>query len=109
MKPRYFANPEIARSAGLLANRHTPARVALMARLAEANRGRKVADDARRVPVMDAVGAMLAAGTVTGANMSAWAGVSPRTLRRWLAGHTWPDAAQIDRMRARLDELNRTN
>lgn len=108
MKPRYFANPEIARSAGLRANRHTPARVALMARLAELNRGRKVADDARREPTLAAVRATLGAGGVTGANWAAWAGVSPRTLRRWLAGQTWPDSGRIDKMRARLDELNGT-
>ena len=108
MKPRHFSNPEIARSAGLLANRHTPARVALMARLAERNKGRKVPDDPRRGATLDLVYESIEDGQSV-AWWAAWAGVSPRTLRRWLAGQTWPDTAQIDRRRARLDELNRTN
>lgn len=108
MKPRYFSDPARAREAGARSNKRTEAKLAQLARLAEAKRGtRENPLDPRWEAVAPRIQAAFTAGITSKAGLARFAGVTGRTLNRWLSGESFASQAQVDFVLARLAELDR--
>ncbi len=109
MKPRFFSDPVRAKAAGARSNKRTEAKLAQLARLAEAKRGSKSNPvDPRWPSVAARIQAALGASVTSKAGLARWAGVTGRTLNRWLAGESLASGAQVDSLLARLAELDKS-
>jgi len=109
VKPRFFADPNNARTAGARSNKRTEAKLAQLARLAEAKRGTRENPLDPRWPLVAArIQAALGASVTSKAGLARWAGVTGRTLNRWLAGESLASGAQVDAFLARLAELDKS-
>ena len=108
MKPRFFADPNNARTAGARSNKRSEAKLAQLARLAAAKRGSKAHPvDPRWPSVAVRIRAALGASVTSKAGLARYAGVTGRTMTRWLAGESLASGAQVDGLVARLAELDR--
>ena len=108
MKPRFFADPNNARTAGACSNKRTAAKLAQLARLAAAKRGSKAHPvDPRWPSVAARIQAALGASVTSKAGLARFAGVTGRTLNRWLAGESLASGSQVDSLLARLVELDK--
>ena len=108
MKPRFFADPNNARTAGARSNKRTEAKLAQLARLAEAKRGTRENPLDPRWPLVAArIQAALGASVTSKAGLARWAGVTGRTLNRWLAGESLASQPQVDGLVVRLAELDK--
>ena len=108
MKLRYFSDPARAKAAGAMSNKRTEAKLAQLARLAEAKRGTHARPEDPRWPALRArIIQALAACQTSKAGLARWAGVTGRTLTRWIAGESRPSAAQVGAMLDRLAELDK--
>lgn len=108
MKPRFFSDPARAREAGARSNKRSDTKLAQLARLAEAKRGTHANPEDPRWPALKArIVQALAASQTSKAGLARWAGVTGRTLTRWLAGESRPGAAQVGAMLDRMAALDK--
>lgn len=108
MKPRFFSDPARAREAGARANKRSEAKLAQLARLAAAKRGTHAHPEDPRWPALRArILLALSACQTSKAGLARWAGVTGRTLSRWIAGESRPSAGQVGAMLDRLAALDK--